>query len=62
MQFGFCKERNTFGDLAEFTEQIKQRSTDAFTCILLNSRKAFDSSDFEFFLAKPENYGVRRIF
>ena len=42
-QFGFGSKRSIIDDLAETTEQVRPRSTDTFTCIKLDLRKAFDS-------------------
>ena len=59
-QFGFRCKRSTFDALVETTEQIRQRSADTFTCMLLGLRKAFDSINHEKLFAKPEKYGVSR--
>ena len=59
--FGFLSERSTFDGLAEITNQIRQGSTETFTCILLYIRKIFGSSSHEVFLVKLEKYGARRI-
>ena len=58
-QFGFRSERSNINALAEVTEQIRQGSTDTFTCILLDLREALDSIFHEIILTKLEKYGVR---
>ena len=60
-QFGFVSNRSTFSALADFTDQIREGSTDIFTCILLYMRKAFGSINHEALLVKTEKSGARRI-
>ena len=42
-QFDFRSKRSTIDAPAEVTEQIRQKSTDTFTCLLLDLRKAVES-------------------
>ena len=58
--FAFCSRRCIIDAPAGVTKQIRRGSTDSFTCILVDLRKAFNSILREFFLTKMEKYGVRR--
>ena len=58
--FGFCSRPSTINALVEVTKQFRQRSTDTFTCILVEFRKAFDSIIREIFQTKLEKCGVKR--
>ena len=58
-QCSFLSKRSTIDALAEITEKIGQMSTDTLTCILLDLRKTFDSTNLENLLAQLEKYGVR---
>ena len=60
-QFGFRSKRNTIISLVEIIEPTKQKSTDKFTCLLLDLRKAFDSSIHEILSAKLEKDGVKGV-
>ena len=57
----FHSKRNTIDALAEISKQIRQGSTDTFTCILLNLGGAFDSINHDVLLAKIEKYAVKGI-
>ena len=61
-QFGIRSKGSTIDSLAEITEQSKQGSTDTLRCIMLDLRKAFDSTNYPFLVAKLEKYCVRGYF
>ena len=60
-QFGFRSKRSTINVVAESTGKIRQGSTDTFKCVLLDLRKAFDSSNYAILLAKHKNQGVKGV-
>ena len=49
-QSGFRSKRSTVEGLVEIAEQNRQGTTDTFTCVLLDLRKAFISISHETFL------------
>ena len=53
--FGFCSGRSTIDAPAEVTKQIRQGSTDTFTCILVDLPKTIDSVIREIFKVNCKN-------